>query len=98
MKNEMVTVSVIVLVIAMSILWFHVGYRQAEEFAFDQYLIHAHASKCRRNALAMLHGSIKQTPWDEFTLQEKMLLCAYGSPGNKMSQEDIARIGEVYGE
>jgi len=43
------------------------------------------------------HGSIKDTPWEEFTLEQKMLLCAYGSPGNRMSVDDINEIHVKFG-
>jgi len=43
-------------------------------------------------------GGIKNVPWDKWTIQEKMYLCAYGSSGNKMSKEDIQEIREKYEE
>lgn len=43
------------------------------------------------------YGSMKDTPWNEFTIQEKMYLCAYGSPGNRMNHKDINQLILQYG-
>jgi hypothetical protein len=43
------------------------------------------------------YGSIKDTPWEEFTIKEKMLLCAYGSSGNKLSSRDMFKVFRKYG-
>lgn len=49
-------------------------------------------------ALSLGYPSVHDTPWNEFTIQEKMFLCAYGSPGNSLSDEEIGEIKEVYGQ
>jgi len=42
------------------------------------------------------YGSLHETPWSEFTIEEKMYLCAFGSSGNKFSQDDMGEIKEKY--
>lgn len=42
------------------------------------------------------YGSLHNTPWKEFDIQEQMLLCAYGSPGNKFDDEGMAKIKKLY--
>ena len=44
------------------------------------------------------YGTIHDTPWEEFNIREKMFLCAYGSPGNKLSAEDGLEILDEYGD
>lgn len=43
------------------------------------------------------YGSIHSTPWREFSIQEKLLLCAFGSPGNKLSDEDMQEVIRLWG-
>lgn len=43
------------------------------------------------------YGSIHATPWEEFELEEKMFLCAYGSPGNTLSRQDMMDVANKYG-
>ena len=45
---------------------------------------------------AKQYGGIKNVPWDNWTIEEKMYLCAYGSSGNKLSQKDIQEIKNKY--
>ncbi len=40
---------------------------------------------------------IKEVPWDEFDIKQKMLLCAYGSSGNRMSVRDIVEVISEFG-
>ena len=43
------------------------------------------------------YGHIKNVPWDDWTIEEKMYLCAYGSSGNKLNKKDIEEIEKRYG-
>jgi len=42
------------------------------------------------------YGSIHNTPWDQWTIQQKMYLCAFGSSGNKFNDRDMQKIKEKY--
>lgn len=42
------------------------------------------------------YGSIKLTPWDEFIIEEKMLLCVFGSPGNRLDCKDMKDMQSQY--
>jgi len=41
--------------------------------------------------------SIHEVPWDSFTVQEKMFLCAFGSPGNKMDVDEFQEAMLLFG-
>ena len=57
----------------------------------------SYARVSRLVGLEQKHGTFKDIPWDEFTIQEKMMLCAYGSPGNLFSTKDMEDIFIEYG-
>ena len=69
------------------------GYEQGIALVLEQYAV----MRSRWIGFVNTYGSIKNVPWDEFTLEEKMLLCAYGSPGNKLSDTDVQEVIEKYG-
>lgn len=58
----------------------------SEKFILSQYQEHI-----------AQHGSLHDTPWKEFTIQEKMYLCAYGSSGNKLTKNDMTEVQKLYG-
>jgi hypothetical protein len=43
-------------------------------------------------------GVMKDVPWSEWSIEEKMYLCAYGSSGNKLNKKDMQEIKERYGD
>ena len=40
---------------------------------------------------------IKHVPWDKWSIEEKMYLCAYGSSGNKLNKQDLKELTKRYG-
>ena len=112
--NKQTVFAVVWLVIVSSVTFYfgyqggyHVGSKEADA-AFSRGLEEGYATATstrfymadadRHRALVLKYGSIKTTPWDEFLIREKMFLCAYGSPGNKLSADEIQEIMLKYGD
>lgn len=46
--------------------------------------------------LSQKYGSIHDTPWDEFVLEEKAVICMYGGSGSKMNHREIQEWVDKY--
>jgi len=42
------------------------------------------------------HGSIHNTPWNEFNLQEKVFIAMFGGSGSKLNEEEIKEFVNLY--
>lgn len=72
------------------------GHRHGYNDAYNNYIVIG-APNRGFNQLIKEYGSIHDTPWNRFTRRQKVYLCIYGSPGNKLSEENLEWFTSTFG-
>ncbi len=54
-------------------------------------------SRERFAGFAREYGSLHNTPWEKFTVEEKVVIAMYGGSGSKLEPEEIAEWARKYG-
>lgn len=55
-----------------------------------------HKYEMRITSLFRTYPIDSRTPWSSLSIQNKMVLCAYGSSGNKLNKNDMKEIEDIY--
>jgi len=52
--------------------------------------------KIRQKSFVLGYDNVHNTPWNEFTIEEKVVIAMYGGSGSKLSKEEIEEFKRKY--